>query len=67
MRYALIAQTVMQFRLELAFLVQALAKIHDFNSKIQLLFVSSYSQFVIETDEIAYEKSPVLGLIKTLA
>ncbi|WP_420065420.1 hypothetical protein ACLB6K_04300 [Microcystis aeruginosa FACHB-524] len=52
---------------DLLFLVQALAKIHDFNSKIQLLFVSSYSQFVIETDEIAYEKSPVLGLIKTLA
>ena len=52
---------------DLLFLVQSLAKIHDLKSKIQLLFVSSYSQFVIETDETAYEKSPVLGLIKTLA
>lgn len=52
---------------DLLFLVQALAKIHDLNSTIQLLFVSSYSQLVTETDKIAYEKSPVLGLIKTLA
>ena len=51
----------------LLFLVQALAKIHDLNRTIQLLFVSSHSQFVTKADEIAYEKSPVLGLIKSLA
>ncbi|MFN6483320.1 MULTISPECIES: SDR family NAD(P)-dependent oxidoreductase [unclassified Nostoc] len=50
----------------LLFLVQALAKNHNFQDLVQLLFVSSYTQSTQPTDKIAYEKSPVLGVIKTI-
>ncbi|MFN6477376.1 SDR family NAD(P)-dependent oxidoreductase [Nostoc sp. DedQUE07] len=49
----------------LLFLVQALAKTQSFPD-LQLLFVSSYTQSTQLTDKIAYEKSPVLGVIKTI-
>lgn len=50
----------------LLYLVQSLAKIQGSNLNTQLLFVSSHSQLVSQNDEIAYEKSPVLGLIKSI-
>jgi thioesterase domain-containing protein/acyl carrier protein len=48
------------------FLVQALAKVQGDQHPVKLLFVSSHTQLAIATDEIAYEKSPVLGLLKTI-
>ncbi|MGV0104579.1 SDR family NAD(P)-dependent oxidoreductase [Nostoc sp. DSM 114160] len=48
----------------LLFLVQAIAKTQI--PDLQLLFVSSYTQSTQPTDKIAYEKSPVLGVIKTI-
>lgn len=50
----------------LLFLTQALAKTQNFQDLVQLLFVSSYTQSTQSTDKIAYEKSPVLGVIKTI-
>ncbi len=50
----------------LLFLVQALAKTQEVQDLVQLLFVSSYTQSTQPTDKIAYEKSPVLGVIKTI-
>ncbi|MEH2381365.1 MAG: SDR family NAD(P)-dependent oxidoreductase [Nostoc sp.] len=50
----------------LLFLAQALAKTQNFQDLVQLLFVSSYTQSTQPTDNIAYEKSPVLGVIKTI-
>ncbi|WP_331001351.1 SDR family NAD(P)-dependent oxidoreductase [Nostoc sp. WHI] len=50
----------------LLFLVQALAKIQGFDYSVQLLFISSYIQSISSTDPIAYEKSTVLGLLKTI-
>ncbi|MHC5735306.1 AMP-binding protein [Nostoc sp.] len=50
----------------LLFLVQALVKVHDFDHSVQLLFISSHIQFICSTDPIAYEKSTVLGLLKTI-
>ncbi|ABA21232.1 AMP-dependent synthetase and ligase [Trichormus variabilis ATCC 29413] len=50
----------------LLFLVQALAKVQGVDSPIQLLFISSYVQSISSDDPIAYEKSPVLGLLKTI-
>ncbi|MEH1951632.1 MAG: SDR family NAD(P)-dependent oxidoreductase [Nostoc sp.] len=50
----------------LLFLVQALAKTHEIQDLVQLLFVSSYTQSTQKIDKIAYEKSPVLGVIKTI-
>ncbi|MFM9158221.1 MAG: hypothetical protein ACKOPK_09970, partial [Dolichospermum sp.] len=54
----------------LLFLVQALAKVqssqHQFDNQIKLLFVSSYVQSILSTDLMSYEKSPVLGLLKTI-
>ncbi|WP_414754481.1 SDR family NAD(P)-dependent oxidoreductase [Anabaena sp. CCY 9910] len=47
-------------------LVQALAKVQGVDSPIQLLFISSYVQSIASDDPIAYEKSPVLGLLKTV-
>ncbi|GBF80262.1 SDR family NAD(P)-dependent oxidoreductase [Aphanothece sacrum] len=56
----------------LLFIVQALAKNQYFakqyiDEKIQLLFISSDSQWVDNHEKIAYEKSPVLGLNKTIS
>jgi acyl-CoA synthetase (AMP-forming)/AMP-acid ligase II/NADP-dependent 3-hydroxy acid dehydrogenase YdfG/acyl carrier protein len=50
----------------LLFFVQALAKTQVSQNLVQLLFVSSYTQSTLATDKIAYEKSPVLGVIKTI-
>ncbi|MBD2135761.1 SDR family NAD(P)-dependent oxidoreductase [Sphaerospermopsis sp. FACHB-1094] len=50
----------------LLFLVQALEKNHSFDQNIQLLFISSHLQAICSDDPIAYEKSTVLGLLKTI-
>ena len=50
----------------LLFLVQALAKVQGAEHAVQLLFVSSYTQSTQPTDKVAYEKSPVLGILKTI-
>ncbi|MCC5615448.1 SDR family NAD(P)-dependent oxidoreductase [Nostoc sp. CHAB 5836] len=50
----------------LLLLTQALAKTQNFQDLVQLLFVSSYTQSTQPTDKIAYEKSPVIGVIKTI-
>ncbi|MEH2225053.1 SDR family NAD(P)-dependent oxidoreductase [Nostoc sp.] len=50
----------------LLFFTQALVKTQNFQDLVQLLFVSSYTQSTQPTDKIAYEKSPVLGVIKTI-
>ena len=47
-------------------LVQTLEKAQGTKQQVQLLVVGSYTQFVQPTDKIACEKSPVLGLLKTL-
>ncbi len=50
----------------LLFLVQALAKVQSSENSVRLLLISSYTQFTQPTDLIAYEKSPVLGVVKTI-
>lgn len=50
----------------LLFLVQALAKIHKEDNKIQLMVVSNQAQGIEAKDLIAYEKTPLLGLLKTI-
>ena len=50
----------------LLFLVQALAKVQGSDHWVQLLFISSHIQSISSTDPIAYEKSSVLGLLKTI-
>jgi len=50
----------------LLFLLQTLEKNPGFNQTIQLLFISSHLQAIYSDDPIAYEKSTVLGLLKTI-
>ncbi|MDB9319482.1 non-ribosomal peptide synthetase [Nodularia spumigena] len=50
----------------LLFLVQALATVQGTDNSIQLLFISSHLQSIFSDDPIAYEKSTVLGLLKTI-
>ncbi|MCW5314096.1 SDR family NAD(P)-dependent oxidoreductase [Nostoc sp. KVJ3] len=50
----------------LLFLAQALAKVQGFDHSVNLLFISSHIQSIASTDPIAYEKSAVLGLLKTI-
>ncbi|MDZ7967788.1 MAG: SDR family NAD(P)-dependent oxidoreductase [Nostoc sp. DedSLP03] len=50
----------------LLFLIKALANIQKFQYPIDLLVVSNYTQFTSPADEIAYEKSPLLGLLKVI-
>ncbi|AFZ28231.1 acyl-CoA synthetase (AMP-forming)/AMP-acid ligase II (plasmid) [Cylindrospermum stagnale PCC 7417] len=50
----------------LLFLVQALAKTHNKVNKIQLMVVSTQSQGIDAKDLIAYENTPLLGLLKTI-
>ncbi|MDZ8185056.1 MAG: AMP-binding protein [Nostoc sp. ChiSLP02] len=50
----------------LLFLVQALAKVQGADNSVQLLFISSHIQPISPDDPIAYEKSAVLGLLKTI-
>ncbi|MFB2921205.1 MULTISPECIES: SDR family NAD(P)-dependent oxidoreductase [Aerosakkonema] len=50
----------------LLFLVQALAEVQGSEHSIKLLFISSHIQSILSNDPIAYEKSAVLGLLKTI-
>ncbi|MEH2337084.1 SDR family NAD(P)-dependent oxidoreductase [Nostoc sp.] len=50
----------------LLFLTQALAKFQGADNSVQLLFISSYIQSISSSDPIGYEKSAVLGLLKTI-
>ncbi|ARV58501.1 hypothetical protein BZZ01_07480 [Nostocales cyanobacterium HT-58-2] len=50
----------------LLFLVQALSKIQGSKTNVRLSVISSYTQPTKPEDEIAYEKTPLLGLIKTI-
>jgi acyl-CoA synthetase (AMP-forming)/AMP-acid ligase II/acyl carrier protein len=50
----------------LLFLVQALTKVQSSEDSVRLLFISSYTQAIKTTDKVAYEKSPVLGIVKTI-
>ncbi|BAY78558.1 beta-ketoacyl synthase [Nostoc linckia NIES-25] len=50
----------------LLFLIKALANIQKFQYPIDLLVVSNYTQFTSSVDKIAYEKSPLLGLLKVI-
>lgn len=47
-------------------LIKALANIQKFQRSVELLVVSNYTQFTSPADEIAYEKSPLLGLLKVI-
>ncbi|MGA9379089.1 MAG: SDR family NAD(P)-dependent oxidoreductase, partial [Phormidium sp.] len=47
-------------------LTKALAKTQKTEANIQLLVASSYSQFISENDQIAYQKSPTIGLLKVI-
>lgn len=51
----------------LLYLVQSLAKFGEREYPIQLQVISSYTQSTSITDQIAYAKAPVLGLIKTIS
>lgn len=50
----------------LLFLVQAISQIQTSETSVRLSVISSHTQPVFETDEIAYENSPMLGMIKTI-
>lgn len=50
----------------LLWLVQGLAKVTTPESPIRLGVISSHVQFTGPDDEVAYEKAPILGMIKTL-
>ncbi|QLE48445.1 SDR family NAD(P)-dependent oxidoreductase [Nostoc sp. C057] len=50
----------------LLFLIKALTKTQVSQDLVQLLFVSSYTQSTQSKDKIAYEKSPFLGVVKTI-
>lgn len=50
----------------LLFLVKALAKVQGLDHSVQLSFISSHVQSISSSDPIAYEKSAVLGLLKTI-
>uniref|UniRef100_A0A2P1CYY4 AMP-dependent synthetase n=1 Tax=Fischerella sp. CENA298 TaxID=1622126 RepID=A0A2P1CYY4_9CYAN len=50
----------------LLFLTQALAKVQGVDHSVQLLFISSHIQSISSEEPIAYEKSAVLGLLKTI-
>ncbi|WP_448265465.1 SDR family NAD(P)-dependent oxidoreductase [Nostoc sp. DSM 114159] len=51
----------------LLFLIKALASIQKLQYPIELLVVSNYTQFTSSVDKIAYEKSPLLGLLKVIS
>ena len=50
----------------LLFLIQALAECHDSEHLARLYVIASQTQLTSPTDEIACEKAPVLGLLKTI-
>ncbi|MCF2150414.1 Polyketide synthase [Desmonostoc muscorum LEGE 12446] len=47
-------------------LVKALANIQKFHHPIELLLVSTYTQFLSNHEDIAYEKFPLVGLLKVI-
>ncbi|NEP57118.1 MAG: AMP-binding protein [Symploca sp. SIO2G7] len=50
----------------LLFLVQALAQIQNSETPVRLQIIASHSQPTSSEDEIAYERTPILGLVKTI-
>ncbi|MFB2894586.1 AMP-binding protein [Aerosakkonemataceae cyanobacterium BLCC-F50] len=50
----------------LLWLVQALSQVQTPDIAVRLQVVSSYSQPISTSEDLAYEKAPLLGLIKTL-
>lgn len=50
----------------LLFLTQALVQVQGSRQRVQLQIGSSHTQAVTAEDAIAYEKSPLLGLLKTI-
>jgi acyl-CoA synthetase (AMP-forming)/AMP-acid ligase II/NADP-dependent 3-hydroxy acid dehydrogenase YdfG/acyl carrier protein len=50
----------------LLFLVQALAKTHKKDYNIQLMVISTQAQGIDPNDLIAYENTPLLGLLRTI-
>ena len=50
----------------LLFLIQTLADVRSNESSVQLYVIGSHTQPTSPIDEIAIEKSPVLGLVKTI-
>ncbi|BAZ48116.1 AMP-dependent synthetase and ligase [Nostoc sp. NIES-4103] len=50
----------------LLFLVQALAKIQGSEHAVKLQVISSHAQFTSSADKIAYEKSTLMGFLKTI-
>lgn len=50
----------------LLFLVQAQALVQGSEHPVRLQVISNHTQCISPADEIAYEKAPVLGLIKTI-
>ncbi|MBW4630462.1 MAG: amino acid adenylation domain-containing protein [Iphinoe sp. HA4291-MV1] len=50
----------------LLFLIQALAKIQGSEHSVQLQVISSHAQFTSPGDKIAYEKSTLIGFLKTI-
>ncbi len=50
----------------LLFLLQALTKVQGSQASVQLQVISSHAQITSPTDKIAYEKSTLIGLLKTI-
>ena len=50
----------------LMFLLQALAKVQGSEHSLQLQVISSHAQFTSSADKIAYEKSTLIGFLKTI-
>ncbi|MBV9390134.1 MAG: SDR family NAD(P)-dependent oxidoreductase, partial [Chroococcidiopsidaceae cyanobacterium CP_BM_ER_R8_30] len=50
----------------LLFLSQALAQCRDSEHAVQLYVIASHAQQILPSDEIACERTPILGLIKTI-
>jgi acyl-CoA synthetase (AMP-forming)/AMP-acid ligase II/thioesterase domain-containing protein/acyl carrier protein/NADP-dependent 3-hydroxy acid dehydrogenase YdfG len=50
----------------LLFLVQALDKVQGSQTPVRLQVISSHSQAVADADKVACERSPILGLVKTI-
>ncbi len=50
----------------LLFLIQALVKIQGSEHSVELQVISSHAQFTSSADKIAYEKSTLIGFLKTV-
>ena len=51
----------------LLYLLQALTKVQGTEHPVRLLTISSQTQIIAAGDEMAYEKTPLLGIIKTIS